>query len=536
MIKLSSDELGELGQNAFKALCSEEGLHANIAERDRTGWDFRIEQPSSVLPKGTLVDLRSVPEPIMVQVKAVRGSKSTISLNLRTFERLAKLTEPTFVVIPKIGNDQKIKELWAIHLVGSALEKGLQRLAEATQKTGTIEPKATISFSQKKWWQSVDLTKNRPLSTYFEAAIEDYRGGQPYAARKARELSEVGYPKDGFYSMQVTVQATNIEEIYKGFLGLGELTVHAFQGFDHRFGMTRPGNLPDITGHSMRVEPSSEQQFILRLHNAALKDQRDMQVEVRTLPFSGSDPRLLIILHQLHIYVLPDQGRVQIWIDPVEGLKQPAAAWADVYATFYQLSRGQSEIALLHNDYREAFSLPAMTSAELSDGLAEQVEFMHKQALIAEECMALLGIPAEPIDVDDIIDDHHAFAQLRWTANEGSLTLSLSQQADNTNSAFKAEDKRQTIFIPGLISVGEKHVAYAYLGTAKFEETDGSLQLKCERNHDLSFQVVGDRRSIDRFFEQFVEHHRPEIRCTPDLPYDLFPTSKENSSTDNQRS
>ena len=40
---LSADDLGEVGEALFRSLCARARLTCNTSERDRTGWDFIVE-------------------------------------------------------------------------------------------------------------------------------------------------------------------------------------------------------------------------------------------------------------------------------------------------------------------------------------------------------------------------------------------------------------------------------------------------------------------------------------------------------------
>ncbi|MFN3226630.1 MAG: hypothetical protein ACE360_10330 [Hyphomicrobiales bacterium] len=524
MVALGSDELGELGQNAFRMVCSEEGLNVNSADRDRMGWDFRVEQPSTVLRTDVHVDLRPVPDPVMVQVKAVRGSKDTISVSLRTFERLIKLHEPAFIIIPRIGADQKVVELFGIHLVGAALEKSLKRIAEVSLKSGKLNKTDAISFSRKKWWQPIDLTAGSPLASFFEGEITAFRGNETYAARKAHELAELGYADDQRWSMEVTFQAEDPEDIFKGLLGVGDLSVVGFQGTDHRFGMTRPADIPDLSGGKLSVEPNPEQQYILRLESSKEARYREMSAQVSSLPKSGGVIRTLIKLHQLNIYLIAqtESIKVEVSIDAVKEIKQTASMWADVYATFHEFMLGQSDLTVLYPEHHEAFSLPAVSNVDVPDGQTQHMEFLRHQALVAEECMRLLGMPDEPIDIDDVIDNNRAFAQVHWFANGEIIKVSAKPLADASQAHTLESVTGKSIFIPGIIAVNQKMVAHAFLGVASFIDDGEGPRLECRRTKPLVCRRVTDRKSLDRFVNRFVEQHQPEISCNPDFSDNFF--------------
>jgi hypothetical protein len=190
---LNEDELGQLGQDEFQTLCSKSKLIANPSIRDRTGWDFRVEYPNSELAPNEPFDKRSVPSAIMVQVKTVRETTNKVTLNLRTFERLIKISDPAFIVIPEFDQQDRIVGYHGIHLVGEALAKPLKRLAQIHAKGRQIAEHDAVSYTRKRWWKFFSSVHDNPLRTYFEENINSYATETSYAETKCKELAELGY-------------------------------------------------------------------------------------------------------------------------------------------------------------------------------------------------------------------------------------------------------------------------------------------------------------------------------------------------------
>lgn len=520
MAGYTPDELGELGQDAFRQRCSTERLHANPSDRDRTGWDFRVEQPNTALSKDALLDQRTMPEPVMVQVKAVSPSSTTIALKLRTFERLAKLHDPAFVVVPVINNGGQNESLWGIHIVGKALEKTLKRLAEIHAKGRGIGKNDTISFGKSKWWQPIPINGDNALTAYFEDEIKRYRGSASYPSKKELELENLGYEDQARYSMSVSFEAENEEQIFRGLLGLEPLQVARLKAYDHRFGLKRPADGPEFSRGEMTVEPTEESLGVLRLEHTESGELRDVHATWRAMPLPGQSAknfRLLVSVQQLRVYLRPG-GQAQVWREPIVDAKQPASAWAEMYEAFHALAVGGVRLSLLSEDYQPLLSIGDLASPDLSKDLLAELRAMKAKSKLAERVMRRISLSSLPLDLDDIVDEQSAFGDLESLATKGEISFTMLLPAEEVAKASDLTTKPHSIVIPGLLGVGSKHVAYAYFGEATGRFQDGNIRLNCRRKDDLEFQIVGNKLAYEEFIARVLRIRKPLINCSLDVP------------------
>ncbi|MGV8364822.1 hypothetical protein, partial [Pseudomonas aeruginosa] len=79
-------------------LCSQARLTANKSDRDRTGWDFRVEFPIAAAA-GMTLDQR-LPRACQIQIKTTAGERGSRDVaKLSAIERLAKDVAPAAVVV-----------------------------------------------------------------------------------------------------------------------------------------------------------------------------------------------------------------------------------------------------------------------------------------------------------------------------------------------------------------------------------------------------------------------------------------------------
>jgi hypothetical protein len=146
---LSPDDLGEVGESLFRKLCAQAQLTCNKADRDRTGWDFRVEFPMGGEPSETL-DQRS-PRVCQIQLKSTAGESGTrINARLSAIERLAKDGAPAAIVVFRMRADGTELMGYVIHLLGEELAKVLLRLRRAESEGRTDINHMTISFDYRK--------------------------------------------------------------------------------------------------------------------------------------------------------------------------------------------------------------------------------------------------------------------------------------------------------------------------------------------------------------------------------------------------
>jgi hypothetical protein len=117
---ITSDDLGEMGEGFFTALCAQAGLICNKANRDRTGWDFIVEQRFS--GSGSALDEREKPLSFYVQLKTIKENTRRISWRLSSAEYLAKEEKPSFICILRVDQNNQFTGASLIHMLNEPLD------------------------------------------------------------------------------------------------------------------------------------------------------------------------------------------------------------------------------------------------------------------------------------------------------------------------------------------------------------------------------------------------------------------------------
>lgn len=232
---LNADNLGEVGETAFKLLCDRAGLVCNRSTRDRTGWDFIVEFPLSTSSPSMTLDQRAVAE-CRVQVKSTLGGSDRISARLSSVEILAKNAGPSAIVVVLLRPNGTGIAGYLIHLLGDELARVLKRLRHAQAAQMLDVNQANISFPYRKVGKRFEFTPEGLLDA-LESAIASE--GQGYATEKRRQMEELGY-EDGVFQARVGFWVDGPEHLNNVLLGLTPIRPAQFEIFDVRFGIPIP--------------------------------------------------------------------------------------------------------------------------------------------------------------------------------------------------------------------------------------------------------------------------------------------------------
>lgn len=232
---LTAEELGDAGEDLFQSLCSLARLTCNKSNRDRTGWDFRVEFP---LDTDDAVPLdRRLPRVCQIQVKSTAGqSGKRVPASLSSINRLAKDAAPAAIVVFRLRPDGTPMMGYVIHLIDGRLARILHRLRRA---------EAEGRNDLNKLWLTYDYLKGRRFKptaeglreALSEVAVVDVAG---YAERKRDQLANLGYADGGGLEAEVLLQIDSAEHLGRMFSGLAPLKPKRLVGYDRRFGIRIP--------------------------------------------------------------------------------------------------------------------------------------------------------------------------------------------------------------------------------------------------------------------------------------------------------
>ncbi|WP_043833287.1 hypothetical protein [Muricoccus aerilatus] len=238
---LTPDELGRLGEDLFRKMCTQARLLAHAPSADRWGWDFLIEESGAeVAVEGDLA-ARPVPLQRLVQVKTVWEGAREVNLRLSAAERLGKIPNPSFLCVLEMSESLDPVRMHVMHMHGALLEGVLRRLREM-QASGRSTRINRVEFR-------VPLPKAAAglLPTYevLRQALDEPVGpdADAYLKEKAAFLKEAGFPERRI-SGTFKVRTESDDDYAEFLLGNRPLEVVDFEAAETRWNITIPLSLP----------------------------------------------------------------------------------------------------------------------------------------------------------------------------------------------------------------------------------------------------------------------------------------------------
>jgi hypothetical protein len=234
MTRLTSEQLGDAGEDLFRLLCSQAQLIPNPSSRDRTGWDFRVEFPMHA-SEATSLDKR-LPRVCQVQVKSTAGSEQTVAARLSSVDRLAKDAAPAAIVVFKLRADGSAQMGYVIDLIDDQLARVLKRLRRVEKAGRTDTNRIKITF---------DYRKGRPFKPTPDGLREALDVTSPadvagYGNRKRHQLATLGFPDDGGIEANAIVWIENQDHFMKMISGLAPLKPIKLDAYERRFDILLP--------------------------------------------------------------------------------------------------------------------------------------------------------------------------------------------------------------------------------------------------------------------------------------------------------
>ena len=241
--ELGNDELGEIGEDKFKSLCSLARLVASKSTQDKMGWDYIVEIPIADV-HGKTLDQRRLGPSVRIQVKTIgKRDADRVTLSLSAAERLAKSSEPSFICALVADTDAtgevEIASASLIPMLDDNLARVLKRLRKAHADPLSKElNKLDITFSASGAGEGFAVT-----GAGLRAAIEAACGpdGEAHRAKKAKQFDELGYEK-GRFQLNVELRARSEQELSDAMIGLRSVELAKFESNDIRFGIPVPVN------------------------------------------------------------------------------------------------------------------------------------------------------------------------------------------------------------------------------------------------------------------------------------------------------
>jgi len=364
MRPLDSDTLGELGEKEFGALCARADLIANIASRDRAGWDYVIDFRADKGLRG--LDVRPAPISARVQVKTQWNDQDGIKLRLSSAEQLVKHNGPSFVCVLAVDDDLQFTGMRMIHCRGTIVGRVLKRLREAEARAE--RPNGIWLTIKPSDFADATAADHRALRSALEAACSSDQ--MAYLTAKDRERKTIGF-EEGARELKVKFSA-NEDEIVDAFLGLRPIKASMVSPTETRFGIALPWHDVPEGPATLSIRPQPDRcAVVFRTTDKTYRMRGRAYRPPAQVNAAAARPKVLIRTDLLRMAVV-SKGRgqditltVTIGLDDdlPENAKRKPSEWRDAYAVLAGITRGGVEMQV-------GFTRKQVLSQRLEDAAA----------------------------------------------------------------------------------------------------------------------------------------------------------------------
>ena len=459
---LTSDELGEKGENLFAEKCADAKLICNRSTRDYAGWDFIVDFPLDG-DDSSPFDNPLSPLSCRVQLKTIWNTSKKVELKLNMASRLAKDAKPTFVCILKINEDLSVEKCYLLHFLGGRLGQVLRRLRIERGKGTRLENlnKTTISFAPERD-EEVEFSGRSIRHSMSEAIGGDLHA---YLSQKRQELSNLGFD-DNRFEGTMTLTADKGFKFSDFYLGLERnVQVKDFATVERRFGIGLP--LAHHPSALISIDPVPHDTCAVTVSGRGSSKACRFDADLFMVPRRFNDGRGRMYLRSPLFTIDIDQRKrggdeIKIKFDH-GGRPYKLSEWKRFWRAVYFLGEGYSVIALKGLG-RPEFSIDIPVDDRI-DGAENVAEYLAI-------CDALEEIFSHfDIDVDHTSTWDELFQQSEKIALFRKL-LGVSQSEFiplRPKSKYAREFRGGSVLIFNYIKFDKKVLAYSIKAVANFD-------------------------------------------------------------------
>jgi len=350
---LDSDTLGELGEKEFGALCARADLIANVASRDRAGWDYVIDFRLGKRLQG--LDARPAPISARVQVKTQWADREKVKLRLSSAEQLVKHTGPSFICVLSVDEDLHFTKMRVIHCRGEIVGRVLKRLREAEVRA---ERPNDVWLSIKP---SDFAEATAPDHKLLRSALEDTcpTDQLAYLTAKDAERKSLGF-KQGAHELKVSFSATE-DEMVDAFLGLRPIEARMLNATETRFGIALPWEEFPEGPATLSIQPRPDRcTVVFRTADKTYRMRGRAYRPPSQVNAAAARPKVLIRTDLLRVALMSkvegQDTKLTITIglddDLAEDETRKPSDWRDAYAILAAITEGgvEMEVGLTRKD------------------------------------------------------------------------------------------------------------------------------------------------------------------------------------------
>lgn len=520
-------DVGAIGEGMLAVWAAEVFVAANRVQVDRTGWDFLLEVPR---PRGKggdaaalwFLDRRPPEMSCFVQVKTTRDLASPINVKLSNWERLAKAVMPAFFVVVEIGDDNKARRAFVVHVDAEWIGKVLKRLRAAKDDGAATLHKRTMQLTWKAEEELPALT-----GAALVEALRSSVGGDlaQYVTKKIEAVATVGYDEARF---KVTfsfpdLEPSDLQESMADFaIGrIKRLPISAYRASEVRFGIERP--LRDIG------QPLEGFVEVPTLPSVA-----ESTVEVVAADDVVSFDCKTYLATTLFPFLPPEHQKVSLVHPALTLVITPPKDAASEPTVVFKITLPEPGVVQRLHDGVDAARVLRLLSAPPSSGVKLRISFggpplelpaasTHSEqsaptlAYAASIEMASLvatafGLPQNlELDPDTLPDQSRQLALLNWAARPGQeiqIATLLDPQPDAPEAVRSA-----AILMAPLVELGNRVllVVVAIIGTPRWENGTGGrrMVLNSKSPRVMAKKIYGPDEDIDT--SQMLEEARAQL-------------------------
>jgi len=325
---LTADELGDKGESRFKELCADAKLLCNKADRDRSGWDFLVEDHFDNETARSL-DKRHAPFSCHVQVKTILSSTKSIRMKLNMAERLAKELKPAFVCVFVVSPTKEIIDSYLIHILSERLAHVLQRLRKHSVDHGTEQMNKVFVSMRPQAHEKIATTGDALRQALLTACGDNVH---LYSLEKQKQLSSLGFGQRP-YVAKIKIPTTSSIELGDIYLGIKtEVPVRSIDVFETRFGI----EIQEIRNKQARItitpEPFDSCRLIVRGDSGSPPVSMDAKLYNLPGAVTGGSDRMYVKADHITLDVLRSNTNVNgdFKFEPAT-FRAPSSNWREYW-------------------------------------------------------------------------------------------------------------------------------------------------------------------------------------------------------------
>ncbi|MDH5426043.1 MAG: hypothetical protein OEY29_13705 [Gammaproteobacteria bacterium] len=252
-------DIGSIGEDTFKLLCSQADIIINESVRDRTGWDFFIEFPTKPACSISRIDNTSPPIECKIQVKSTNKKERKVTISLSVMHRLIMTQMPVFICLLQFDNNDSVQSMYMIPIDNTLISRTLKRIRSLDiQNKGHKLNKSTLTINFEETDQ-LPLINGKVLKKIIETHVSE--GMTQYIYNKNSILKTSGYENS---KSEIKFEITSpdpLANIIDLSLGLKhKINVKNTRIFNNRFGIKCDN--PDIFFDKGHISIESKHQEI----------------------------------------------------------------------------------------------------------------------------------------------------------------------------------------------------------------------------------------------------------------------------------